>query len=528
MTTLAPTSSTQAPADAYRASDLSELRGSIEPRLWTPPLRELTPESSYGYELCEFAEVIGEPFDPWQEWLAIHIGELNEDGSPRFRTVLVLVSRQNGKTKFLKLWALWNLFVDMAVPGRYELPTLLGISSKLDYAWETLKAAIASARACPDLAAEVPRDGVRTANGEQHLITTHGTRFKIAASNEDAGRGLAVHRLMVDELRRLKDFVAWDAAEPTTTAIPDAQIICASNQGDDTAVVLDALRLPALEHIENGQGDPTLGLFEWSSQDGADPTDVQALLQANPNVGYRVPFEPLLNRARRAKQAGGQQLAGFRTESLCMRVQVLDPAIDPDAWKVRNIPGAMDDLRDRVALVLDVSLNLDHAMLVAAAEDATGLVRLEVVAAWSGSGCTKAVRRELPGHVQKVRPRAFGWFPSGPAAALLSDLRDPKNGRQAWRPRSVVMTELREETPAVCMSFSELVLTGDVVHSGDELLTQHVLAAQKLHVGNRWVYRRAGLTPVNGAYAAAGAAHLARFLPPPIGKPRLVVTSDVT
>jgi hypothetical protein len=504
-------------------SAIGELRGSVVPRLWTPPLRELTPETSYGFELNEFAVDIDESFDPWQEWLSIHLGELNEDGTPRFRTTLVLVSRQQGKTRFAKVWSLWNLFIDMAVPGRYELPTLLGLSSKLDYAKETWAAAVATARRCPELAAEVPRNGVRESNGEQYLATTHGTRYKIAASNEDAGRSLTVHRLMVDELRRLKDFIAWDAAEPTTTAVHDAQILCLSNQGDDSAVVLDSLRGPALAHIENGQGDPTLGLFEWSAPDGSDPTDVQALLQANPNVGYRVPLQPLLNRARRAKEAGGKLLAGFKTEALCMRVPVLDPAIDADAWKLGDVPGTMDGLRDRVALVLDVSLDLDHAMLIAAAQDDTGQIRLEAVAAWSGRGCLKAVRRDLPGHVQRVRPRALGWFPTGPAAALLTDLRDPKNGRQAWRPRSVVLTELREETPAVCMAFSELVLARDVAHSGDDLLTQHVLAAQKLHIANRWVFSRPGTTPVNGAYAAAGAAHLARFLPPPIGKPRLLV-----
>lgn len=500
------------------------------PRLWTPPLRELTPDTSYGFELCEFAESIGEPFDPWQTWLAVHVGELRLDGSPRFRTILILVSRQNGKTRFMKVWALWNLYVDMAVPGRYDKPTLLGISSKLDYAKETWQDACTSARTIPMLAEETPRNGIRESNGEQTLTTTHGTRYKIAASNEDAGRSLTVHRLMVDELRRQKDWVAWDAAEPTTSAVLDAQIVAASNQGDDSSVVLDSLRAAGITFIELGEGDETLGLFEWSAPDGSDPEDIDALLQANPNAGHRLPVDALLNRARRAKAAGGEQLSGFKTESLCMRVHVLDPAIDPTAWDECHDPGTMDGLRDRVALCLDVSLDLSHAILVAAAVMPDGRVRVEVVRHWAGRGCTQALRRDLPGEVSKwkIKPRAIGWFPTGPAASVQADLVDPskkRNGRRGkWPPAGVQVAEIGAETTGVCMALAELVLGGEIAHSDDELLNAHIRAAQKLWQGDRWRYARKGSMPINGAYAAAGAVHLAKTLPPSLGKPRLVTS----
>lgn len=521
-----PDSTTGPTVLASPASRVDTLRGSIEPRLWTPPLRELNPCTSYGFRLNEFAVSIGQPFDPWQEWLSIHIGELLPDGRPRFRTVLILVSRQNGKTRFLRVWTLWNLFVDMVIRG-YEKPTLLGISSKLDYAKETWLDVVNSAAAVPMLAAAVPKGAARTSNGEVTLSTKYGTRYKIAANNEDAGRSLTIHRLMIDELRRLKNFIAWDAAEPTTSAVDSAQILLTSNQGDDTAVVLDALRLPALAHIENGQGDPSLGLFEWSSPQGSDPTHVPALLQANPNAGYRLPLEPLVNRGRRAKEHGGKLLAGFKTESMCMRVHNLDPAIDEQAWLDCGIPGTLDEYRSRIGLVLDVSLDLEHAILIAGAEtEPGGPVRLEVVEAWEGPACIRAVKRELPALVRQVRPRAFGWFPQGPAAALLTDLRTPKHGRQPWRPASVAMVEITAETPGVCMGFSQLVLARDVLHSNDGVLDTHITAAQKLWIGARWVFARPAETPVNGAYGAAGAVHLARTLPPAVGKPRIILPRD--
>ena len=78
---------------------LGEILGRTEPRLWTPPLVELTPETSYGFDVIGFASmVLEEPLDPWQEWAAIHGGELLPDGRPRFRTLLILVARQQGKS----------------------------------------------------------------------------------------------------------------------------------------------------------------------------------------------------------------------------------------------------------------------------------------------------------------------------------------------------------------------------------------------------------------------------------------------
>lgn len=524
------TASTARTARAFLASGPGEHFGVIEPRLWTPPLVDLSdPANTYGYELIEFADSIDEPFDPWQEWLSIHVGELLPDGRPRFRTVLVLVSRQSGKTKWAKVWGLWCLFVQMAEDKYEDVDTLLTISSKVEYAKEVWAAGLKSARACPMVSAEIAPNGVREANGQECLTTIHDTRWKIAASNEDAGRSLTVRRLMVDELRRQKDFTAWAAAEPTTTAVPDAQIVTLSNQGDDTAVVLDSLRTPALTFIETGEGDPRLGLFEWSAPDGSDPTDVPALLQANPNIGYRFPLENVIGRAHRAKAAGGDELAKFKTEQMCMRVHQLDPAIDPDRWddSIAATPLDLAEYRQSLACCVDLSLDGRHATLVAAAVVA-GKVHVETVAVWSGEDCTRRLRAELSGMVRKVRPRVLGWLPGGPAAALAADLADrrKKGQRAAWPPQGVEVAEIRAELTAVTMGFATLVWDREVVHAGDELLTAHVRGAQKLRQGDRFVYARRGSGPIDAAYAMAGAAHLAKTLPPSLGKPRIVRASS--
>jgi phage terminase large subunit-like protein len=83
------------------------LQGSETPRIFTPPLRELTPETSLGFSLIQFAEeILLVHLFPWQRWLAIHALELRPDGRLRFRNVVLLVARQNGKSMFSQMLAL--------------------------------------------------------------------------------------------------------------------------------------------------------------------------------------------------------------------------------------------------------------------------------------------------------------------------------------------------------------------------------------------------------------------------------------
>lgn len=492
--------------------------GSTTPRLWTPPLRELTPETSYGFEFADFCrDVLGEPLDGWQEWLSIHTGELLSDGRPRFRIVLVVVARQQGKTSWARKLTLYWLFVD-------EVPLVLGTSTNREYAKQSWREVVALAQRNAHLSRETSRRGIRETNGEECFTTLHGSRYEIAASNRRGGRSKTVHRLILDELREHHDWSAWGAASNATNAVAGAQTVAISNQGDEQAVVLDALRTAALIYVETGQGDPRLGIFEWSSPQGSDPGDLAALGMANPDLGGRTDPDALLGAAIRARAAGGEELATFKTEVMCMRVRLLDPAVDPDRWAAGGVgePVSLATHREQVALCYDVSLDATHASLVAAAV-LEGRVHVEVVAAWDGAGCTQRLRRELPEIVRRVGPRALGWFPAGPAAAVAADLADRKQPGQQWPPRRVTIAEIKAETAAVCMGLAEQVHAGELAHPDDPMLTAHVESAQKLRRGDAWVFTRHGTGPIDGAYALAGAVHLARTLPPP--PPPLVVAT---
>lgn len=482
------------------------LLGRTEPRLWTPPLRELTAETSYGFDCVEFADtVLNRPLDPWQEWLVIHAGELLPDGRPRFRTVLVLVARQNGKTHLLVVLSLYWLFIE-------QLRLVLGTSTNLDYAKESWEKAVEIAQETPELAEEIGQ--IRQANGEQFMRTIYRTRYKIAASNRRGGRSLTINRLIADELREHHDWSAMNASMPAMNAVPDAQAWLISNQGDHRAVVLDSLRKSALAAVEDGTaGDPNaeerLALFEWSAPDGSRATDVDALAQANPNLGRRIDLAGLLGDARRAEAAGGEELSGFLTEILCMKVPMLDPAIDATKWADCLEPGDLAAVpRSRVALCFDAAPDGRHGTLVAAALLDDGRVRVEVVAAWDDA---KVMRREMREWIRRVGPGVIGWFPSGPAAAYAAELAD--NEQADWPPKGVTVEAIRSDVAAVCMGFADLVHAGEIAHSDDPLLNAQTGSTEKLRRGDGWVFGRRGAGHCDATYATAGAVHLARTLP---------------
>lgn len=487
--------------------------GSTTPRLVTPPLVvgppgpcgcgcALTEETSYGFDVEVFArDVLHHPLDPWQRYAAIHGGELLPDGRPRFRVLLLLIARQNGKTELLVILTLFWLFVEVR-------RLVLGTSTNLSYAQESWEKAVALAEACEALAEAIAPNGIRRANGEQMLRTWEGARYKIAASNRKGGRSLTIHRLIADELREHHDFSAWSAALPAMNAVWDAQAWAISNQGDDRAVVLDSLRKAALSFIETGEGDERLGLLEWSAPDGSRATQIPAIQAANPNLGHRLSLSSILGEARRAEAAGGEELAHFLTEILCMKVPMLDPAIDGARWTDCLDPGDLSAVRGRVALCFDVSLDGRHATLVAAAVLPDERVRVEVVAAWDDM---RVMRKELRGWVRRVGPRRIGWFPSGPAAAYAAVLDD--NAQDSWPPEGVEVEGIRAEVPAVCMGFAELVDAKHIAHSDDPLLNAQVPATEKLRQGDAWRFTRRGSGHCDGTYAAAGAVHLARTLP---------------
>jgi hypothetical protein len=506
---------------ASYAPSVSPLGVVVLPRVYTRPLVSgppgpcgcgcaLTPDTSYGFDVAEFAETIGHPLDPWQRWAVIHIGELLPDGRPRFRKVLIMVARQNGKSELLKILGLYFLIIA-------RVGQILSMSNKFEYARALWSDAYKLARRSEVTADEIPV--YRPGNNDPHMTTADDSTWRICAANGDAGRSGSCDLILIDELRQHHTHEAWSAALHTMNARRNAQLIAASNEGTAASVVLDMLRDEAV----SGKNKRT-GIFAWQAPEGSRPDDPDAIRAANPNVDVRIELDDLLAEGIAAGEAGGERLTEFVTEVLCVKVPVFAPAINVATWTERGPRddqhplGArpalrLADHRGALAVCLDVSLDGKHATLAGAAV-VDGKVHTGVIAGWDSPA---AMRRELPGIMAAIRPRALAWFPNGPAAGFMTELSKPRRGTataERWPPRGVRLVEITSESPAVCMGFAEQIESDDLRHDGHALATTHVENAIRRPRGDLWVFDRRGAGHIDAVYAMAGAVHTARTLPP--------------
>jgi hypothetical protein len=488
------------------SSCASARSGAVEPRIFPAPLRDLTPATSFGFDVIDFArDVLGTPLDPWQEWLCIHAGELLPNDLPRFRIVLVIVGRQSGKTFLTRVLTLYWLYIE-----RHAM--ILSTSSLLDYARDSWEEVVRVAEDNEWLAPHLGR--ITRRNGSHEVRTKLGSAYRIAAANDKGGRSLSLDRVIMDELRMHKTYDSWGAVKPAMNARPASQLWAITNQGDDESVVLNALREAALTFVETGRGDERTGLFEYSAPEGSDPLDPAAICAANPNAGHRQDLDALLGDAQTAVNSGDPLLlAQFKTEVMCMRVPILDGAIDPSAWDRCGVDAAKawnpnSDPRT-AAWFLDVSYDESHATIVAATVgSASKLAHVRTVRTWSGPNVVGQVRQDLPGMLADHTPRRFGWFPASAAAPIGTMLLAP-----TYRPpRGTTLDPVTTDLAVVCMGLPDVVTAGEIQHPRDPLIDLHVKSAGKQRTGARWTFKRGPKTPVDAAYALAGAVHLARTM----------------
>ena len=304
------------------------MTGKTEPRLYTRELRPLTEKTSLGFACIDYAKrILKKELYPWQEWALIHaleiIGDLSADWHFRFRTVLFLISRQNGKTVLSEVFASFFLNVLM-------VENVFGTSLSLEKAEEVWEAVIRDQEKFPSLNADIVR--ISRTNGKKRIELTKGRMYKVGAPSRRAGRGDSNDLVMLDELREHRDWETWSAAAASTTAKPNGLILCFSNAGDPDSIVLRQLRNQANGQKTDFGGDVdtnTLGLFEWSAKEGAATDDIEALAQANPALGYGL----LTERSLMANRATFTE-AKFRSECMCQQVEtILPPPFPAGAWE---------------------------------------------------------------------------------------------------------------------------------------------------------------------------------------------------
>jgi hypothetical protein len=469
--------------------------------------------------VIDFAARIGVKLMPWQRWLLIHALELNEALSGyRFRTVLVLVARQNGKTTVKMVLTLWRMYVQ-------NVRLAVGIAQDLSQAREVMNEGLVPMildsptlrrRFDPESENPATRVGIwhKVTNDEYFRLDSrwvrgrpaapYGPRYVVKALNRRAGRGLwQCAELNVDELREQTDFNSWSAVSKIVLAAQDSQIWAMSNAGDQTSVVLSHLRAVGLKGA-----DESMFIAEWSAALDAEIDDLDGWRQGNPALGRVLPLAGLRSAFH------GDPANVFRTECLCQFVDALDAAVDMIAWGTLADRAGPSARAGTASLVLESSNDGAHITAVSAVQlPDDGRVRLRMVREWTS---TARARRELPELVELLKPKAVGWFPKGPGSVFSAAMGKFKN---AVPIRGTAVQEAH-------MTFADYVEGRQILQPGDATLDLHMARTSRVGTEASWQFDH-GPEHTDAAWAAAGALHLALTQPdPPPPKRRRVIVPD--
>jgi hypothetical protein len=504
--------------------------GREQPRIFTPPLRELTPSTSLGFSVIEFADdILGFHLLPWQKWLLIHMLELLPDNRLRFKYVVVLIARQNGKSTLSVVLALWFMYV-------YGSRLILGTAQDLDTAEEVWQKAV-------DLVTELDEDDepvrpemydlhskVVLVNGKKSLELKTGERYKVKAANRRAGRGLSGDLINLDELREHQTWDAWAAVTKTTIARDHALILAWSNAGDASSLVLRYLRRMA--HLTLGDPDginsdgaadrllddedlavddaeDTLAIFEWSAAPGCDVNDRDGWAQANPSLGYTI-TERTLASARRTDPDWV-----FRTECLCQwSDDTLDGPFPPGTWEScrDNTSSVVAD--SKVWACVDVSWDRSDAHIAIAGWTPDGSPHAEVVASRAGTAWVAGWFND-PAHPLRAKWPIVVQATGAPSSSLIMPLTEAGLTVEEWKG-----TDLGK----ACGAFYDLVRSSKLRHLTQPVLDIAASTAYTRPLGDAWVWDRkhsphdvAPLVAVTGAiWGLSQPVHEIPTPPPPV------------
>lgn len=397
---------------------MDEVFGCEQPRIFTPPLRELTPDTTLGYDIIDFArEVLHIEPHPWQKWFLIHAFEIidlpDDTWRLRFRTIILLVGRQCGKTTLGTIIALYFLY-------QLGVALILGTAQDVANAEDIWALCVEMAQANEELAEQIKH--VWFTNGAKRLQLEGGRDYRVKAANRKAGRGKSADLVLLDELREHQTWDAYAALSKTGMARRNALLLCMSNAGDGTSVVLRHFRIRAHRMLGDPDGivaaigdselladesaleDTALGLFEWSAAPDMAIDDPRAWAQGSPSLGYTIEYSTM-------KAACADDPADvFKTECLCQWVtSAVDPPFPIGAWDAGK--DEKSDIAPDAQLWwgVDVSADRTHASIAVCGRRADGELHAELAAYRSGTGW-------LAGWLADAAPN----YPEGMKVALQS------------------------------------------------------------------------------------------------------------
>ena len=366
-----------------------------------------------GGEVADFMEMVGKPLLPWQRQVCDVAFALRSDGKWAAYEVAVWLARQNGKGVITEAQELF---------GAYMLRERKIIHSAhlFDTSREAFLRLVEIIEGSDWLRARTRKPIV--ARGSEAIPLTReagGGEIKFKARTQHGARGFSGDRIVLDEAYALT-VSQFKAMSPTLATIPNVQITYTSSPPDEkTGPMPEDAMAPSIRKRGLLGTDPRLASFEWSPNEGADPTDVDEWYRNNPSLGYLIDEEFLENQCRIFVAAGKRE--GFATEHLGAW-----PVEGGPQWQVvserhwTNATDATSAMQDPVAFAVYLTPDREWGCIAAAGAREDADLCVEIVAQEPRSDWIPARVVEL---VRKWQPCMLVIDSAGAGANLTVEVR---------------------------------------------------------------------------------------------------------
>ena len=454
--------------------------GECEPRFATEP-------QDRPHRLDEMAAIahrLGDPwplqpdrrgFMPWQELVARVASERDPDtGLPAYRTVVVTVPRQSGKTTVVLAFE-----VDRCVS--WERPQLVAYTAQTG---KDAREKLIDDQA-PSLERKAKRvvERVYRAIGAEAVKFVTGSRIIPLPNTPDAGHGKTIHLAVRDELFADKDDRRSQALTPAMATVADAQDLVTSTAGTAESVPLRRLVELGRRSVAEGRTSG-IAYFEWSAAEDDDPDDEDVWWRCMPALGRTISIDVV--RHARATESDGEFRRAFLNQWWDAETSVFPAGLWDACATSSHSP------QENVVFAVDGKPDLSAAAVVAA--DPLG--RLEVIESrggveWVWARCVELAQKwDAPIVVDE----------GGPLGYLAQRFRDDGVAVESLGTRDVVHA---------CQSFYDAVISNKLRVRISEPLNLAVASAEQRKVGEAWMWSRYTATDPSPLVAATIAHHVA-------------------
>ncbi|EHH68390.1 terminase large subunit [Gluconobacter morbifer] len=260
--------------------------------------------------------------EPWQAFILVNAfgWTRKSDGLRRFRVVMVVVPRKNGKSALSAPVGLYMLAAD----DEYGAEVYCGATSEKQ-AWEVFRPASEMARKTPEYRSQY---GVRVNASNINVLST-SSRFEPVIGKP--GDGSSPSCAIVDEYHEHATSDLWDTMLTGMGARDQPLMWGITTAGSNIAGPCYDQILTGRKVLEQVFEDDTLFYIEWTIDDGDDWTDPASLRKANPNIGVSVNEEFLLTRQKDAIRNPRLQ-ATFKTKHLNVWVNSRSGFFNVQSW----------------------------------------------------------------------------------------------------------------------------------------------------------------------------------------------------